>query len=266
VNTGRIDIARLQRELATRRVGRRIEHFDELPSTNKHLLSQPHDADVDGCVVIAEFQSGGRGRHGSRWQCPRGAGILCTVGLHDDDRTVDAGLLALIVPIALCDGILAAAGVRCAIDWPNDIVADEGKLAGVLIEAHACGPTIRYAIGFGVNCLQHSGHFPVDIRSRATSLDLLTHTPVDRGSVLATILTALDNWLAMPGAWQPEAVRAAWRERALGLGRRVNVAHHGMRFTGHLVDIDPTAAIVVQLDEGGRRLFGATSTSIDWVR
>jgi len=263
---GRIDITRLSAALKGRRVGRHFEHFDELPSTNTHLLSQPAAASIDGRVVIAEFQSGGRGRHGSRWHCPRGAGILCSVGVEVVHRGIDAGLLALVVPVALCEGIAAATRVDCAIDWPNDIVVDERKVGGVLIEAHACAPAVRFAIGFGINCLQHAGHFPEEFRRRATSLDLVTSEPVDRTAVLLAALTALDLHLARSANWDAESIRGAWRSRALGLGRRVQATSDGRRFLGHLVDIDPTSAIVVQLDEGGRRLFSAASTTLEWVR
>ncbi|HRX84742.1 MAG TPA: biotin--[acetyl-CoA-carboxylase] ligase [Phycisphaerae bacterium] len=265
--TGRIDIARLRCACAgLHRISREFVHFEEIRSTNAHVLDLPADADVDGLVAITEFQSGGRGRQGNRWLCPRGAGILCTVGLADPAGTIPPGLLALMVPLALCDGIRAATGVSCSIDWPNDLVADDRKLAGILIEAHARGSTVRYAVGFGINCLQHAGHFPPELRDRATSLDLVTDQPVDRTAVLGAILTRLDQRLRDPSGWNVDDIREQWRQRAVGLGRRVCVLHEGRRHLGNLVDIDPTAAIVVQLDEGGRRLFNAVNTTLEWVK
>lgn len=264
--TGRIDITRLQAGCRGRRIGTRLAHFEELASTNAYVLAQPADESVDGLAVMAEFQTGGRGRQGHRWQCPRGAGILCTVGLEDPAGAIPAGLLALLVPLALGDGIRAATGLTCAIDWPNDLVVDERKLGGILIEAHARGPQVRYAIGFGINCLQHAGHFPADLRARATSLDLCCARAIDRTAVLIEVLNRLDERLADPAGWRAEEVRAEWRARAVGLGRRVCVVHEGRRLVGNVVDIDPTASIVVQLDEGGRRMFSAVNTTLEWVR
>ncbi|MCB9849829.1 MAG: biotin--[acetyl-CoA-carboxylase] ligase [Phycisphaerales bacterium] len=268
---GVLDIPRLRRSLHTLRIAQRVDHYDELASTNAHLLAVEQDTDVEGAVVLAEHQTLGRGRHGRSWSCPRGAGILCSVGVVDDPQatdtyaSVDAGLLSLLVPVALCAGIRNATGVDCEIEWPNDIVHNRRKLSGILIEAHARGPIVRYAIGFGVNCLQHAGHFPPEIRDRATSLDIASPEPIDRTAVLAAILNELDGYLAVADAWDGDAIRGAWRRLAVGLGRRIRVAHDGQRITGHLVDIDPTAAIIVQLDEGGRRLFSATNSTVEWL-
>jgi BirA family biotin operon repressor/biotin-[acetyl-CoA-carboxylase] ligase len=261
---GRIDPERLARALSTRRIRSDVQVFDELGGTNAHVLALG-DALVDGAVYVAEYQTQGRGRQGRAWACPRGAGILCTVGLRAGVGDLESGLLSLVVPIALCDGILAATRVRCAIDWPNDLTAGGRKLAGVLIDAQATGRELRYAIGFGINCLQHAGHFPEPIRDRATSLDLVSDAAIDRTAVLAAVLNELDRYLVAPATWDRAAVCAAWRQRAGGLGRRVRVQHEGRSFTGNVVDIDPTAAIVVQLDEGGRRMFDATSASLEWA-
>ncbi len=242
--------------------GRTIEVFAELDSTNAYLLNLPVERDVTRHVVLAEHQSAGRGRMGRSWSCPRGGGILCTVGLHDPDRRIDAPLLALLVPVALCDGIRDAAGVTCEIKWPNDLMVDARKLGGVLIEARTLGTGIRYAIGFGINCLQHAAHFPPELRGRVTSLDLTSDQPVDRVAVAAAVLNALDRRLAGLATTSPDAICRAWKARAIGLGGRVEVVSEGRTFTGNLLDVDPTAAILVQLDEGGRRQFHAAGASL----
>jgi len=262
---GDLDIAGITASWQPRRLRRAIAHFDELPSTNAYLLERARQENVDGVIVVAEYQHGGRGRQGRRWQCPRGAGILCTVGLTDSLHSLQPGILSLIVPVALCDAIHNSTGVHCTIEWPNDLTHEGRKLAGILIEAQALGTEVTYALGFGINCLQHRGHFPEEFRERATSLDLASTAPVNRSMVLAAALRELDGWLANPAAWNTDRVRRAWLARAPGLGRRVRVAHDGGSWTGNVVDIDPTAAIVIQLDEGGRRMFDAAGTSLEWV-
>jgi biotin-[acetyl-CoA-carboxylase] ligase BirA-like protein len=201
---GRIDPERLARALSTRRIRSDVQVFDELGGTNAHVLALG-DALVDGAVYVAEYQTQGRGRQGRAWACPRGAGILCTVGLRAGVGDLESGLLSLVVPIALCDGILAATRVRCAIDWPNDLTAGGRKLAGVLIDAQATGRELRYAIGFGINCLQHAGHFPEPIRDRATSLDLVSDAAIDRTAVLAAPCSTSST--------------ASWRRRDTGIVR-----------------------------------------------
>ena len=260
---GRLVKERLVSSLRTQRIGRTVEVFDDLDSTNRYVLDLPPDRALDGLVVLAEHQGAGKGRHGRSWHCPRGAGILCTVALCCQPDELDANLLSLVVPIAVCDGLHAATDVRCEIKWPNDIVVNRRKLAGVLIESRPdAEESTRYAVGFGINCLQHPGHFPPELRGRATSLDGESHRPIQRADVLLSVLTALDAWLARSDSWNPADIRACWKERAWGLGERIHVRHDGRLFAGNLIDIDPTAAILVQLDEGGRRLFHAANTTI----
>ncbi len=259
---GRLNPQKVADALATTRIRRTITVLDEIDSTNRHVLDMLADK-LDGVVVVAEKQLQGRGRRGNHWQCPAGAGLLCTVGLVDATSAIDANLLSLVVPIALCEGVLNETQLRCEIKWPNDLVYRSRKLSGILIEAQTSGTgNIRYAIGFGINCLQHRGHFDETIRDRATSLDLESDSPVNREAVLASVLNALDKRLAQSMRWSAEQICGEWRTLAAGLGGRCEVQENGHVIAGNLIDIDPTAAIIVQLDEGGRRLFSAASTTV----
>ncbi|NOX59646.1 MAG: biotin--[acetyl-CoA-carboxylase] ligase, partial [Planctomycetes bacterium] len=257
-----LNTKKVETRLTTSRISRHIRLFDTLDSTNRHVL-QMRSADLDGAIVIAEKQSQGRGRRGHGWQCPTGAGLLCSVGIADSDRAIDASLLSLVVPIALCEGILAETNLRCVIKWPNDLLYKSRKLAGILIEAQATGSTeFRYAIGFGINCLQHRGHFEETLRNKATSLDMELAEPVDRERVLVAVLNALDRHLAQASTWCADEICAQWRGLAAGLGSRWQLQENGCVVSGNLIDVDPTAAIIVQLDEGGRRLFNAANTTV----
>lgn len=248
--------------LQTARVGRDVRVFDELESTNQYALQDP-GPDADGLVVLAERQTRGRGRLGRAWRCPRGAGLLCTVCITDEKRQIDSNLLSLIIPVALCEAIHAATRVRCEIKWPNDLIAAGCKLGGVLIEGRSSGATqTRYAIGFGINCLQQRSHFDGDLAGAATSLELQSPHPIDRTEVLIQILTRIDAALTTDRAWQADEVCRRWKQHALPIGGRVELTFEDRQFSGHVIDIDPTAALVVQLDRGGRRHFPASATSM----
>lgn len=259
---GRLDQEKITQGLRTTRIARPVIVCDEVDSTNRYVLDMPA-SEMDGAVVVAEKQTQGRGRRGNQWQCPVGAGLLCTVGLSDTAGAINASLLSLVVPIALCEGIFAQTGLRCEIKWPNDLVYRCRKLSGILIEAQATGASqIRYALGFGINCLQHRSHFDESLRDKATSLDLECDIPIEREQVLASVLNALDARLAHAGTWDADTICNEWRSLAAGLGGRCLVQENGDVVSGNLIDIDPTAAIIVQLDEGGRRLFNAANTTV----
>jgi BirA family biotin operon repressor/biotin-[acetyl-CoA-carboxylase] ligase len=260
---GLLDARDLHARLRTHRVGRTLFVLDEVDSTNRWVLDRPAGESIDGIVVAAERQTSGRGRQGRSWECPKGAGLLFTLGLDDRKGGPPSALLPLLVPLAVCNALDEATEIHAEIKWPNDIVVGGRKLGGILIETRATPAGVRTAIGIGINCLQQAGHFASGLRARATSLEILSRHPIDRSRVLVAMLEALDRILTTSAA--AEEVCTAWRRRAVGLGGRVQLCHDGRTFSGNLLDVDPSAAILVQLDEGGRRLFDAARTHLlEW--
>lgn len=171
--------------------------------------------------------------------------------------------LGLIAAIATAGAILDATGLCAVIDWPNDVVINGRKVAGVLVESCVVtGQRRAYAVGIGINCLQHGPHFPEELRTRATSLYMESTTPIDRESVASALLVGLDRRLADPAHCAPAEVRAEFLRWASPLGGRVRVVAEGRVFEGQVVDVDPSSALVVQLDGGGRRHFPAATTSV----
>jgi len=272
------------------RVGRRVVLHDEVASTNDEAWRHLDDPDADGLAVFAEYQSQGRGRLGRRWESPRGASVMCSVLLieraadqraalphgqtslpmapdrHGSPSTHNGlvdGVVGLLAAIACRDAILAATRLACEIQWPNDIVVQDRKLAGILVEKRSIdGGGSAYVVGVGINCLQHGNHFDPALRRRATSLDLECQQSIDRHRVARSLLDELDRWFGYGRPTDAESVREAWIQRAALLGQRLRLRHRGTEFVGQMIDVDPLAHLVVQLDEGGRRLFSADDTTV----
>ncbi|HSW46432.1 MAG TPA: biotin--[acetyl-CoA-carboxylase] ligase, partial [Phycisphaerae bacterium] len=219
-----------------RRVGRRITVVAEAESTNT-LAMQAAEPDADGLAILADAQTAGRGRLGAIWLSPRGASVLCSIVLIEPKRdAVTSGAAGASAPgslgeggphplleertsawlthvaaVAACDAIRQATDVTPAIKWPNDLRIAERKVGGILIETRAFDNRTRaWVVGIGINCLQHAGHFPPEIRESATSLELATHHPVDRTAVARELLRSLDRRLP-PEAWgRTEQVHHDW--------------------------------------------------------
>lgn len=247
------------------RLARRVDVLDVTTSTNDVVFEHLNDADADGRVVFAEQQTAGRGRFGRSWISPRGGGIACSVLLVDSEArplpTTD--VLALIGGIATVEAILHSTGICATLVWPNDVFVGERKVAGVLVESRTRSDRRRgYALGVGINCLQHAGHFPVELRSSATSLYIESRAAVAREAVAGALLSELDRWLAEPQRWSTEEIRGAYLRWAASLGGAVRLRSEGVDYRGQVLDIDPVGGLLVQLDEGGRRLFPAASTTV----
>ena len=260
---GSLDIAGIRAGLACRRVGRKIELVDSVASSNDVAWQRVEAGCEDGLVILAEHQRSGRGRFGRVWESPRGASVLCSVVIVDESAVLKGGLPGLICAVAACDAIRSAAAVPAEIRWPNDLVVNGRKVGGVLVESRPRNGGGRvFVAGMGINCLQQAAHFGPELRERATSLELESPGPIDRTGVARSLVQALDAWLAEAGPGLSERVRAAWLARAGGLGLAIRLRQGGREYSGVVLDLDPTLALVVQLDQGGRMLFEADSTTV----
>lgn len=256
-------MATITRGLDLRRLGSRIERVDSVTSTNDLAWRRVDEGGPDGLVILAEHQSAGRGRFGRTWQSPRGGSVLCSVVLRDETDRLKGGSVGLIAAVAACDAARTAADVPAEIRWPNDLMVHHRKVGGVLVESRPGSRTDRiFVVGIGINCLQHAVHFPPEWRDQATSLELESRDPIDRSAVCRCLLGELDGWLAMPERSRPEAIRAAWLQRAAGIGQPIRLRHAGREHSGVVVDLDPTSALIVQLDRGGRMAFDADRTTV----
>ena len=263
MNPGPLQIEPIQAGLRTKRIGRAIVYIETTTSTNDEAWRHIDDDEADGLAVLAEYQTAGRGRLGRAWRSPRGASLLLSVLVIDNRAELDGGELGLLTAVAACDAIRARTDVIAMIKWPNDLVVCQRKLGGILIESRVRDDRSRaYTIGIGINCLQHRGHFDVELADAATSLEIESTGAVDREALAGSLLTELDRWLAEPAAWSEDDLRDSWLARAEPMGGRVCLQQGGIVFSGSVIDVDPSAALVVQLDEGGVRAFDAASTTV----
>jgi len=260
-----LDAAELLRGLNTRRVGREIIVLPEVDSTNTFVLdcvAAERGRSADGTVVFAEYQSAGRGRQGRTWDSPRGASLLFTVLLWEEESKLSHAQVVMNAALAVVEGVEEASEVEPVVRWPNDIHVGKRKLAGILVETRLLQPPRRaVALGIGLNCLQHAAHFPPELRDKATSLELECAHAVDRGAVAQALLRALDRRFAVVGAASDDVLARAWRERSDDIGARGTFWAAGREYTGWIVDVHPVNGLVLQLDAGGRLHFDPLTTN-----
>jgi BirA family biotin operon repressor/biotin-[acetyl-CoA-carboxylase] ligase len=145
-----------------------------------------------GLIVAAEQQTAGRGRRGSTWVSPPGAGLYFSFIARPTLRSLP--LLTLAAGVAVRDGISAACGLQCDLKWPNDLLVGKRKLGGILAEGLAIGsPGQAVIIGVGVNL--RPAAYPPDVAARATSIEGELGRAVDRDTVLAASVDAISEWL-----------------------------------------------------------------------
>ncbi len=240
-------LERIAEALGTRAVGRYIRWHDTLASTNdlaKRLAEIPVP---EGTVVVAEHQTAGRGRLGRPWSSPRG-GVWLSVILKPGLPLEQVPLIGLAASIAAARAIRATTGLLARVKWPNDVLIDGQKVAGILVEA---GPGADWVVvGIGINANVAQGDLPKEAAYPVTSLEAALGHPVDRSALVRALLRELERQYDVLRVAGAAATVRRWREIADTLGRVVRVEIGGTALEGLARDIDESGALLVQQPDG----------------
>ena len=218
-------------------------HFDSLDSTNTRARELAAEGAGHGTVVTAGEQTAGRGRQGRAWTAPPGKALLYSAIVRPlDERHL---MLPLAAPLAVCEAAEELRpGLECGVKWPNDVLVDGRKLAGILVEAR---PQDGWAVvGVGLNLTISPEEFPPDLRDKAVSLFSSDATPLTAAEALSR---HLGRWVEEG----PSAVLEAWRDRDALKGREV--AWDGG--SGVADGVDDRGYLLVVTPSGGRIAVGA---------
>jgi len=196
-----------------------------------------------GLVVITGEQRAGRGRLGRTWLAPTGSALLFSVVLRPPVDLV--AQLPLMAGVVVAGGIESATGARTNLKWPNDVLLNDRKLAGILLE-HPAGSAV--ILGVGVNVSQS----PAQLPEAATSLRVGLGRTVERENLLAAILNDLGNAYERADREGVDWIVPAWRSRSRMLGRPVRVTREGATIEGIAEDIAADGALLLRLQDGQR--------------
>ncbi|NLU81891.1 biotin--[acetyl-CoA-carboxylase] ligase [Rhodococcus sp. HNM0569] len=237
---------------------RRLDVVAETGSTNADLLDRALRGDADRHVLLAEYQSGPRGRHARPWVSPRQAQISMSAVLTMPGRTLsDMGWLPLLTGVAVVDALRSIADVPAELKWPNDVLIGGRKVAGILAEVASAAPDPTAVVGVGLNVSLTADELPVPT---ATSLVLEHAATADRDTLVRGLARALaQRWSEWAAAgWDVEALADAYRARCATIGQSVRAELPGGRvLLGTAVDIDRDGRLVVQTDDGTRTAVAA---------
>ena len=250
--------------LATRRLGRTLIARAEADSTNDVAWEALAQGAAEGVVVVADAQPRGRGREGRRWHLSPGRGLALSVALARGCDGPDLGTVPLAAGLALaraCDRL----GLAARLKWPNDVLAGERKLAGILCESRrlATRGLDAVVIGAGVNVSEQEQDFPPELRGRATSF-AMEGRRVPRERVAAEFLNALEPLWAAHEEGGRESVVDAWRKRAGFWGRPVTVRTPTGPLHGVARDVDPGGGLILRLDDGREITALAGDLEVSW--
>jgi BirA family biotin operon repressor/biotin-[acetyl-CoA-carboxylase] ligase len=222
----------------------RIEHFNEIDSTNTWLAQRALEGAPEGLVAVADFQSAGRGRLDRRWESPPGASLLCSILLRPDVAPDQLQLVVACVALAARAALVRLSGVRPALKWPNDLIVGDAKIAGLLAEIVAVDERLAVVVGIGVN-LTHEG--PANVVS--TSVRAESGVTITPPALLDILLDELEARRALLDSSDGQAILRDEYQRALiTLGLLVRVERTNDVLVGLATSVDEFGQLIVVVD------------------
>ncbi|MDQ1296642.1 MAG: BirA family transcriptional regulator, partial [Bacteroidota bacterium] len=236
-------------------VGSKLLFYEELPSTNTHaslLLNEKEQQ--EGTVVYTDFQSGGRGQAGNKWESGKGKNLLFSIILYPDTiKPEDQFILSMSVSLGICD-FLDTNLEGAAIKWPNDIYVRNDKIAGILIENSVMGDTIESCItGIGLNINQVT--FPPGIPN-AVSLKIVTGKEYAPDKCLNEVLSLLDLRYRQLLYGDRTIIRQEYVSRLYRLNEWHHFRRKGSVFKGRIKDVLPSGKLKIEEGSGKMSEFG----------
>ena len=237
--------------LATRFLGRTVYYCDSVSSTNNLAKELASQGAAEGSLVVAEEQTGGKGRLGRQWCSPKHKGIFFTFILYPPLMPPEANMVTLITAVALASAIRDETGVAAGIKWPNDLLVNGKKICGILTELSAEMERINYmVVGVGINVNQEENDFPEEVRASATSLKAQTGLSISRVKMVQAFLLEFEKWYtaALENGFAP--VLAKWKELSVSLHCPVRIHTPNSSWDGWAEDIDTDGALLIRLPGG----------------
>jgi BirA family transcriptional regulator, biotin operon repressor / biotin---[acetyl-CoA-carboxylase] ligase len=244
-------------------LGRHVLVFEKTASTND-VAAHAAKSTGEPLVVLADVQTHGRGRWSNRWISAAGQSVLLSVLLPNQKPNGDC--LSLAVALAVAQTIERLIHQEVHLKWPNDILIDGKKVAGILIETRpqandSAAPALMHQIiGIGINVLQNANDFPAPIAAEAASLNMVCPKNWDRLDVIDDLLISMErNCLPLP---DPQQTIEQWKSRCTILGQPIRVNCRGTVLEGSVADIDPMNGLILRDNSDTMHMCKAQETTV----
>ena len=248
-------------------MGSELHYFESIGSTSQHAAELAKANAPEGTLVVADEQTQGRGRGGRHWRTPRGCSLAMSLVLRPSpDKATGPGGTGLVGALAVVDA-LSTLAIESSIKWPNDVMIEGRKVAGVLAEASWSGDYLDYVVlGIGINVREGSIASDADLEYPATWIESVGGSRVDRIALLGEVVEGIDRWY--PRLGRPDLL-AAWEGKLAFRGERVNILAKGEWVAGLLMGLTQDGWLrlatqegeILELEPGDHRLRPASMTT-----
>jgi len=240
----------------------RVLRYESLPSTNTEVARLASEGAEAGLAVVADEQTAGRGRLQRAWLSPKGTGLYFSILLRPEVAPERWPLITFVAALATGDALLEASAVHTDIKWPNDLLANERKICGILAEAIETPTGRAVVLGIGINLTNQA--FPGDLATVATSVANESGRAPEREAILTSLLNALSRWYSLLHEMDgPEKIVAAWSSRSsYASDKLVQVKNGAETLQGRTRGIENDGALRLETARGIQLIRAGDVTSV----
>lgn len=250
--------------LKTKYLGRQFLHFDELDSTNAYIKKIATDYKKEGLVVLTEKQLAGRGRLGRKWFSQNSKGIWMSMMLRPKISIFEVSKITQVVAAAVASA-LADLGIDSKIKWPNDIIINDKKICGILVEMNSEENHINHiVIGIGLNINQDKSDFDSEIIDIASSLKIEMGKTYNRAEIMATVLNKFEKLYDEFCMGNFEVSRKICSEKSYIIGSEIYVINNGEKVKAIAKSLNEDGKLLVEYESGQKEslIYGEVSVRL----
>jgi len=247
----RLSAAEITAGLDTKRIGQHVIAYDEVVSTQPLAQEAAAKGAEEGTLVLAERQTGGKGRLGRPWHSPKGTGIWMSLIIRPAIPLPKTPQITLLTAVTVARTIREETGLPVKIKWPNDIFIGDKKVCGILTELNAESDRVNYlVIGIGINANSVEADFPEELVQIVTSLRIETGQTLKRAAFIQQFCRFFEEEYENYLQHGFERVKAEWEKHSYTIGRWVNVQTISQKLEGRAIALDDEGVLMVE-DQAG---------------
>lgn len=243
----------INKHLRTKTFGRVIRFYREVESTNDVAFDLAKEGATEGTVIIADTQTKGRGRLQRKWISPPGFNLYMSIIFRPSISSKDASIMTLVSSVALFEAVNSY-GIECQIKWPNDLLINRRKVAGVLTEMELGGGRVEFVlVGLGINLNMTRAvmnNLMGEVSEIATSVREELGHEVDRSDFAANLINLLEKWYEELNSKGKSTIIDEWKKRWGDLNKRVRVRIDRNLIEGIAYDLDQNGFLLIRRDNG----------------
>ena len=245
-------------------IGKDVVCYNDVDSTNSVCKIEALNGAEEGMVIVAETQSGGRGRLGRTWNSQRGEGVYMTVLLRPDIDPSKLSSITLSAGLAVCEALNKDFGLKTQIKWPNDIILNGKKICGILTEMSGQLQKVDFVVvGIGINV--NVINFPDEIKDKATSIFIETGEKFKRSPIAKSVLIHFDEIYKKFVEKGFAAIKEDYEKNCVNIGRKVRVISRESSFEALVVETSDYGELVVLCDNGQKKEVFSGEVSVRGV-